>query len=136
VLECVGTQKSMMQAISSTRVGGSVGYVGVPHGVELDGEKLFYAHVHLHGGPVPVRRFLPELIDLVWKGKINPGKVFDLTLPLDQVAEGYRAMDDRRAIKTLLRPLQGVRTNGYMGKRGIAENRQSGRPAYPTLPRR
>ena len=104
VLECVGTQESMMQAISSTRPGGSVGYVGVPHGVELDGEKLFFSHVHLHGGPAPVRRFLSELIDLVWKGKINPGKVFDLTLPLDQVAEGYRAMDERRAIKSLLRP--------------------------------
>ena len=104
VLECVGTQESMAQAIRSTRPGGSVGYVGVPHGVELNGEKLFYAHVHLHGGPAPVRRYLPELIDLVWNGKINPGKVFDLTLPLDQVAEGYRAMDERRAIKTLLRP--------------------------------
>jgi threonine dehydrogenase-like Zn-dependent dehydrogenase len=104
VLECVGTQESMMQAIRATRPGGSVGYVGVPHGVELDGEKLFYAHVHLHGGPAPVRRFLPELIDLIWKGRINPGKVFDLVLPLDQVAEGYRAMDERRAIKALLRP--------------------------------
>src|SRR5213594_830056 len=104
VLECVGTQESMMQAIRSTRPGGSVGYVGVPHGVELNGEELFYTHVHLHGGPAPVRRFLPELIDLVWNGKINPGKVFDVTLPLDQVAEGYRAMDERRAIKTLLRP--------------------------------
>src|SRR6266571_930419 len=104
VLECVGTQESMMQAIRVTRKGGYVGYVGVPHGVELNGEELFYAHVHLHGGPAPVRHFLPELIDLVWKGKIDPGKVFDLTLPLDQVAEGYRAMDERRAIKTLLRP--------------------------------
>ena len=104
VLECVGTQESMMQAIHATRKGGYVGYVGVPHGVELKGEELFFAHVHLHGGPAPVRHFLPELIDLVWKGKINPGKVFDLTLPLDQVAEGYRAMDERRAIKTLLRP--------------------------------
>src|SRR5213594_2880787 len=104
VLECVGTQESMMQAIRATRPGGSVGYVGVPHGVQLDGEKLFYGHVHLHGGPAPVRRFLPELIDLVWNGKINPGKVFDLILPLDQVAEGYRAMDERRAIKVLLRP--------------------------------
>ncbi len=104
VLECVGTQESMMQAIRSTRPGGWVGYVGVPHGVELKGEELFYTHVHLHGGPAPVRRFLPELIDLVWNGKINPGKVFDLALPLDQVAEGYRAMDERRAIKTLLRP--------------------------------
>ena len=104
VLECVGTQESMKQAIGSTRKGGSLGYVGVPHGVELNVEELFYAHVRLHGGPAPVRRFLPELIDLVLKGKINPGKVFDLTLPLDQVAEGYRAMDERRAIKTLLRP--------------------------------
>src|SRR5712671_6028782 len=103
-LECVGTQEVMMQAIRSTRPGGYVSFVGVPHGVELNGEQLFFAHVHLHGGPAPVRRFLPKLIDLVWKGKINPGKVFDLTLPLDQVAEGYRAMDERRAIKTLLRP--------------------------------
>src|SRR5881409_888471 len=103
-LECVGTQESMTQAIRSTRPGGSVGYVGVPHGVELDGEKLFFAHVRLHGGPAPVRRFLPTLIDLVWKRKINPGKVFDLTLSLEQVAEGYRAMDERRAIKALLLP--------------------------------
>src|SRR5258707_231350 len=104
VLECVGTQQSMMQAIQSTCRGGYVGYVGVPHGVELKGEQVFLAHVHLHGGPAPVRRYLPELIKLVWNRKINPGKVFDLTLPLDHVAEGYRAMDERRAIKTLLRP--------------------------------
>jgi len=104
VLECVGTQQSMMQAIRSARPGGFVSYVGVPHGVELDGRELFFSHVHLHGGPAPVRRYLPELIDLVLNEKINPGKVFDLTLPLEQVAEGYRAMDERRAIKTLLRP--------------------------------
>lgn len=104
VLECVGTQESMMQAINSTRPGGYVSYVGVPHGVALDGEQLFFAHVHLHGGPAPVRRYLPQLIKLVLEGKINPGKVFDLTLPLDRVAEGYRAMDERRAIKTLLQP--------------------------------
>lgn len=104
VLECVGTQESMMQAIQSTRPGGSIGYVGVPHGVEFDGEKLFYTHTHFHGGPAPVRRFLPKLIGLVLDRKIAPGKVFDLTLPLNQVAEGYRAMDERRAIKTLLRP--------------------------------
>ena len=103
VLECVGTQESMMQAIRSARPGGYVSYVGVPHGVQLDAEQLFFAHVHLHGGPAPVRRYLSELIDLVLKEKINPGKVFDLTLPLDQVAGGYRAMDERRAIKTLLR---------------------------------
>jgi threonine dehydrogenase-like Zn-dependent dehydrogenase len=102
VLECVGTQESMWQAIRAARPGGYVSYVGVPHGVELDGAKLFFTHVHLHGGPAPVRRYLPQLIDLVWTGQIEPGKVFDLTLPLDQVAEGYRAMDERRAIKTLL----------------------------------
>jgi threonine dehydrogenase-like Zn-dependent dehydrogenase len=104
VLECVGTQEAMSQAIRCTRAGGSVGYVGVPHEVELNGEQLFFSHVHLHGGPAPVRRYLPQLIHLVWNGKIDPGKVFDLTLPLDQIAEGYRAMDERRAIKTLLRP--------------------------------
>ncbi len=104
VLECVGTQDAMMQAIRSARPGGYVSYVGVPHGVALDGQALFFAHVHLHGGPAPVRRYLPELMDLVWKREINPGKVFDLTLPLEQVAEGYRAMDERRAIKALLRP--------------------------------
>jgi threonine dehydrogenase-like Zn-dependent dehydrogenase len=104
VLECVGTQESMMQAIRSARKGGYIAYVGVPHGVALDGQELFFAHVHFHGGPAPVRRFLPKLIDLVWNRKIDPGKVFDLTLPLEQVAEGYRAMDERRAIKTLLRP--------------------------------
>jgi len=102
VLECVGTQESMMQAIRSTRPGGFVSYVGVPHGVEFDGEQLFFSHVHLHGGPAPVRRYLPALIDLIVKDKIRPGKVFDLTLPLAQVAEGYRAMDERRAIKALL----------------------------------
>ena len=104
VLESVGTQESMAQAIHATRPGGSISYVGVPHGVELDGTELFYTHVHLHGGPAPVRRYLPELIRLVQDGTINPGKVFDLELSLDQAAEGYRAMDERRAIKTLLRP--------------------------------
>jgi len=104
VLECVGTPESMNQAIQSTRRGGYVSYVGVPHGVELKGEELFFSHAHMHGGPAPVRRFLPELIDLVLEKRINPGKVFDMKLPLEQVAEGYRAMDERRAIKVLLRP--------------------------------
>jgi threonine dehydrogenase-like Zn-dependent dehydrogenase len=104
VLECVGTHESMMQAVRATRVGGHVGYVGVSHSVELDGEEMFFSQVHLHGGPAPVRRYLPKLIDLVWSGQIKPGKVFDLVLPLHQVAEGYRAMDERRAIKVLLRP--------------------------------
>jgi len=104
VLECVGTQESMQQAIRSTRPGGTVGYVGVPHGVTLEGQGLFYGHVRLFGGPAPVRRFLPELMELILTGKINPGTVFDLVLPLAEVAEGYRAMDERRAIKALLRP--------------------------------
>jgi threonine dehydrogenase-like Zn-dependent dehydrogenase len=102
VVEAVGTQESMMQAIRSTRPGGHVGYVGVAHDVELPGEEMFFSHVHLHGGPAPVRRFLPELVDLIWNRKINPGKVFDLELPLDQTADGYQAMDQRRAIKVLL----------------------------------
>ncbi|ONH27802.1 zinc-dependent alcohol dehydrogenase family protein [Pseudofrankia asymbiotica] len=104
VIEAVGTQESMLQAIRCTRPGGHVGYVGVAHGVALPGEELFYSHVHLHGGPAPVRRFLPDLIDRIWNQRIDPGKVFDLDLPLAQVAEGYRAMDERRAVKTLLRP--------------------------------
>ncbi|WP_431839525.1 zinc-dependent alcohol dehydrogenase family protein [Gordonia hongkongensis] len=102
VIEAVGTQESMMQAIRSTRPGGHVGYVGVSHDVELPGLELFFSGVHLHGGPAPVRRFLPDLIDLIWKREIDPGKVFDLTLPLDEAAEGYRAMDERRATKVLL----------------------------------
>ena len=104
VIEAVGTQESMMQAIRSTRPGGHVGYVGVSHDVQLPGDELFFAEIHLHGGPAPVRRFLPETIDLIWQHRIDPGKVFDLTLPLDQAAEGYAAMDERRAIKTLLIP--------------------------------
>lgn len=101
-IEAVGTQESMMQAIGATRAGGHVGFVGVSHGVSLDGQELFFSGVHLHGGPAPVRRFLPELIQLIWDREIDPGVVFDLTLPLEQAAEGYRAMDERRAIKVLL----------------------------------
>jgi threonine dehydrogenase-like Zn-dependent dehydrogenase len=102
VIEAVGTQESMMQAIRATRPGGHVGYVGVSHDVSLPGDELFFSGVHLHGGPAPVRRFLPELIELICNRTIDPGKVFDLSLPLEQAAEGYRAMDERRAIKTLL----------------------------------
>jgi threonine dehydrogenase-like Zn-dependent dehydrogenase len=104
VIEAVGTQESMLQAIRSTRPGGHVGYVGVSHDVALPGDELFFAEVHLLGGPAPVRRFLPDLIDRIVTGAIDPGKVFDLTLPLDRVAEGYAAMDERRAVKTLLQP--------------------------------
>jgi threonine dehydrogenase-like Zn-dependent dehydrogenase len=102
VIEAVGTQESMMQAIRATRAGGHVGYVGVSHDVSLPGSELFFSGVHLHGGPAPVRRFLPELIELICSRTIDPGRVFDLTLPLDQAAEGYKAMDERRAIKALL----------------------------------
>jgi len=102
VVEAVGTQESMMQAIRSTRPGGHVGYVGVSHDVTLPGQELFFSGVHLHGGPAPVRRFLPDLIQRIWDRTIDPGKVFDLTLPLEQAAEGYRAMDERRATKVLL----------------------------------
>jgi len=102
VIEAVGTQESMMQALRATRPGGHVGYVGVAHEVALPGDDLFFSHVHLHGGPAPVRRFLPELSDLIWNRTIDPGKVFDLELPLEQIADGYKAMDERRATKVLL----------------------------------
>lgn len=104
VLECVGTAQAMQQALHSARPGGNVGFVGVPHDVAVDGQELFFSHVGLRGGPGPVRRYLPDLIDRVLSGRIEPGKVFDLTLPLEQVAEGYRATDERRAIKALLTP--------------------------------
>jgi threonine dehydrogenase-like Zn-dependent dehydrogenase len=104
VIEAVGTQESMMQAIRSTRPGGHVGYVGVTHGVALPGQELFFSHVHLHGGPAPVRRFLPDLMERIWNRSIRPGKVFDLDLSLEEAAAGYRAMDSRQAIKVLLRP--------------------------------
>lgn len=104
VVEAVGTQEALMQAIHSARPSGHVSFVGVFHDTNLSMDDFFFTHVHLHGGPTPVRRFLPQLIDLIWNRKINPGKVFDLALPLSQVAEGYRAMDERRAIKSLLWP--------------------------------
>lgn len=102
VLECVGMAESMEQAMGVCRPGGSIGYVGVPHGVSFDGQKLFFKQQRMLGGPAPVRRFLPDLMDRVLQGRIQPGKVFDLVLPIDQVAEGYKAMDERRAIKTML----------------------------------
>jgi threonine dehydrogenase-like Zn-dependent dehydrogenase len=102
VIEAVGTQESVQQAIRATRAGGHVGFVGVSHDVTLPGDELFFSGVHLHGGPAPVRRFLPDLIHLIWDRKIDPGVVFDLTLPLEEAAEGYKAMDERRATKVLL----------------------------------
>jgi threonine dehydrogenase-like Zn-dependent dehydrogenase len=102
VIEAVGTQESMVQAINSCRPGGHVGFVGVTHEAAIGGMDLFMSLVHLHGGPAPVRRFLPEHLQLIANGDSQPGNVFDLTLPLNDAAEGYRAMDERRAIKTLL----------------------------------
>ncbi|MER9251244.1 zinc-dependent alcohol dehydrogenase family protein [Mesorhizobium sp. M0598] len=102
VLECVGTAESFDQALACSRPGGTIGYVGVPHGVSFDGQNLFFGQKRMLGGPAPVRRFLPDLMDRVLKGRIKPGKVFDLKLPLAEVAEGYRAMDERRAIKVML----------------------------------
>ncbi|CAM5437661.1 IMP dehydrogenase [Streptomyces coeruleorubidus] len=102
VVEAVGTQESTMQAINSTRPGGHLGFVGVNYDVSIQGIDLFFAGIHTEGGPAPVRRFLPDLIQLIWDRKIDPGKVFDLTLPLEEAAEGYKAMDERRATKVLL----------------------------------
>ena len=104
VVEAVGTLESMLQAIHSTRANGHVGFVGVNYDVAVPGMEMFWSLAHLHGGPAPVRRFLPHLMELIGDASITPGKVFDLDLPLEQAAEGYKAMDERRAIKTLLRP--------------------------------
>jgi threonine dehydrogenase-like Zn-dependent dehydrogenase len=104
VIEAVGTQESMDQALHAARPGGHVGFVGVAHGVAIDGMDLFWSLAHVHGGPAPVRRFLPELIGLIWTRQIDPGKVFDLQLPLEEAADAYRAMDRREATKVLLRP--------------------------------
>jgi threonine dehydrogenase-like Zn-dependent dehydrogenase len=104
VLECVGTNDSMRQAFAVARPGSTVGFVGVPHGVELPVNRMFAKNVGLAGGVAPVRRYLPELLDLVTSGAVNPGLVFDTVMPLADVAEGYRAMDQRTAIKVLLQP--------------------------------
>jgi threonine dehydrogenase-like Zn-dependent dehydrogenase len=105
VLECVGTEESMRQALGSARPGGQVGFVGVPNGgPELPMRKLFSSNVGVRGGVAPVRNYLAELLPEVLDGRLTPGRVFDLELPMSEVAEAYRAMDERRAIKVLLRP--------------------------------
>ncbi len=104
VLECVGTGDSMAQAFGCARPGATVGFVGVPHGVEVPIRDMFGRNVHLAGGVAPVRHYLEQLRDDVLAGEIDPGRVFDLTLPLAQVADAYTAMDERRAIKVLLKP--------------------------------
>ena len=104
VLECVGTDDSVVQALRSARPGAMIGWVGVPHVTDLPQQHMFWRNVGLRGGPAPVRAYLPDLMQRVLDGRIEPGKVFDLTLPLSQVAEAYAAMDERRAIKSLLQP--------------------------------
>ncbi|MEP9365122.1 zinc-dependent alcohol dehydrogenase family protein [Nocardioides sp. CN2-186] len=104
VLECVGTDQAMKTAFAIARPGSTVGFVGAPHGIELPVRRMFVKNIGLAGGMAPTRKYIPELLDLVLSGKADPGKVFDLTLPLDQVAEGYQAMDERRAVKVLLQP--------------------------------
>lgn len=104
VLECVGTKQSMDTAVAVARAGATVGYVGVPHGVEVPVGTMFGRNIGLAGGAAPARQYIPQLRDEVLSGTIAPGKVFDLTVPLDDVAEAYAAMDERRAIKSLLRP--------------------------------
>jgi threonine dehydrogenase-like Zn-dependent dehydrogenase len=102
VLECVGSGESMLQALRSARPGGMVGWVGAPHGVDVSMADTFWRNVGVRGGPAPVRHYLPDLLDRVWNRRIDPGKVFDMELPLEQVGDAYRAMDERRAIKVLL----------------------------------
>ena len=104
VLECVGTDGAMATAFAVARPGATVGFVGVPHGVELPVRRMFQKNVGLAGGMAPVRRYLPDLLERVLSGSIDPGRVFDLTLPMAESADGYRAMDERRAIKVLLQP--------------------------------
>lgn len=105
VLECVGTKESMDQAIRSARPGGRIGYVGVPNGgSELPIRLLFNSNIGVAGGVAPVRNYIEELLPEVLSGAIRPGRVFDLELPLADVAEAYAAMDERRAVKVLLRP--------------------------------
>lgn len=105
VLECVGTKESMQQALDCTRPGGFVGYVGVPNGgPELPIKQMFGANINVAGGVAPARTYIPELLADVLSGTLDPGGVFDLELPLAEVAEAYAAMDERRAIKVLLRP--------------------------------
>ncbi|MBB6625810.1 zinc-dependent alcohol dehydrogenase family protein [Nocardioides sp. KIGAM211] len=104
VLECVGTGQAIDTAFAIARPGSTVGFVGVPHGVELPVRRMFQKNIGLAGGMAPVRKYLPELLQLVLDGTIDPGLVFDATLPLDEVAEAYRRMDQREAIKVLIQP--------------------------------
>ena len=102
-LECVGTAQAFTTAMAVTRPGGMVGYVGVPHGVDVPISTMFFRNIGLRGGAAPVRTYIPELLDDVLKGRIDPGRVFDFETDLEGIAEAYAAMDERRAIKSLVR---------------------------------
>lgn len=102
-LECVGTNEAMQTAMAVARPGSVVGYVGVPHGVEIPVTEIFFRNVGLRGGPAPVRAYIPQLLGDVLEGHINPGRVFDFVTDLDGVSEAYAAMDERRAVKSLLK---------------------------------
>jgi threonine dehydrogenase-like Zn-dependent dehydrogenase len=102
-LECVGTGQSMQTALDIARAGSMVGFVGVPHGVELPIGQMFSRNVGIRGGGAPVRVYLPELLEDVLAEKINPGRVMDYETDLDGIADAYAAMDERRAIKSLVR---------------------------------
>jgi threonine dehydrogenase-like Zn-dependent dehydrogenase len=102
-LECVGTGQSMDTAFSIARVGSVVGAVGVPHDVVVPINTVIFKNIGLRGGVSPVRRYIPELLDDVLEGRINPGRVFDYEVDLDHIVDGYEAMKDRRAIKSLVR---------------------------------
>jgi threonine dehydrogenase-like Zn-dependent dehydrogenase len=102
-LECVGTAQSFTTTVAVTRPGGMVGYVGVPHGVEVPIDTMFFRNIGLRGGAAPVRTYIPKLLDDVLQGRIDPGPVFDFETDLEGIAEAYAAMDERRAIKSLVR---------------------------------
>jgi alcohol dehydrogenase len=103
VLECVGTNEANQTAFAIARAGAIVGRVGVPHDVEIPAEGTFYRNVGMRGGPAPVRAYIPELLTAVLHGDIHPGRVFDLKTDLDHIADAYAAMDERRAIKSLIK---------------------------------
>jgi threonine dehydrogenase-like Zn-dependent dehydrogenase len=105
VLECVGTAQAMETAMGAVRPGGAVGRVGVPHYEVINGaQPMFYNNVIVGGGPAPTRAYIPDLLPDVLEGRIEPGRVFDRTVGLDEVPDGYRAMNDREALKVLIRP--------------------------------
>ena len=105
VLECVGLEESMRTAISITRPGGAVGRVGVPQQETMPASlPAFYNNVTVGGGPAPVRAYIDEVLPDILEGRITPGRVFDRTVRLEQVPEGYRAMNDRESIKVMVEP--------------------------------